>query len=315
MKALVTGCAGFIGSTLVERLLSEGLDVIGIDSFTDYYERAIKERNLDAFRDHPRFTFYDVDVADFPFDKQLEKDDAVFHLAAQAGVRASWGAEFDHYTHNNITATQRLLERVKDIGLSRFVFAGSSSVYGDAESFPTPEDVAPAPISPYGMTKLASEHLCRIYRVAHGVPTVSLRYFTVFGPRQRPDMAFHRWCKAAVTGAPIVVYGDGKQTRDFTYVSDAVAATFAAMTAKDAVGEAINVGGGEQISVNDVIRKLEEIHGTKVERQNDGEQRGDVRHTSADVARAKRLLDYKPRVSVADGLEKEYAWIRRLYGA
>ncbi|MCZ7585538.1 MAG: NAD-dependent epimerase/dehydratase family protein [Deltaproteobacteria bacterium] len=314
MKILVTGCAGFIGSTLAAKLLGEGRDVIGVDCFTDYYDRWIKERNLEPLLPRKNFRFIEQDVATLDVRSILERGDAIAHEAAQAGVRASWGSNFQTYTHHNITATQSLLESVKDLGLSRFVLAGSSSVYGDALRLPTFEDDTPQPISPYGVTKLASEHLCRLYHKNYGVPAVVLRYFTVYGPKQRPDMAFHKWCKAALADEPLPLFGDGEQTRDFTFVDDAVAATAAALEAPNVEGEIINVGGGRRITVNGVLGVLESIHGRPIKRTDKGRQKGDVRHTGADVSKAERLLGFSPKVSLEDGLRLEYAHMKKLYG-
>src|SRR5215203_4210459 len=224
MKALVTGAAGFIGSHLVSALLDRGTEVVGLDCFTDYYARDIKEANLDVNRRRPRFTFVEARIQDADLATLLDDVSQVFHLAAQAGVRKSWGRDFRIYTDNNVDATQQLLEACLGRPLHRFVYASSSSLYGDNASIPMREDALPQPVSPYGVTKLAAEQLCHLYKVNHGVPTTALRYFTVYGPRQRPDMAFNRFIRASLDGQPISLYGDGEQTRDFTFVSDAVAA-------------------------------------------------------------------------------------------
>jgi nucleoside-diphosphate-sugar epimerase len=314
MRVLVTGCAGFIGSTLAQKLLDDKCDVIGVDCFTDYYERWIKERNLKPLLACQKFKFIEQDVAALNVADLIGNGDAIYHGAAQAGVRASWGKSFQVYTHHNITATQRLLESVKELNLRRFVFAGSSSVYGDALRLPTLETDMPQPISPYGVTKLAGEHLCRLYWVNHGVPTATVRYFTVFGPRQRPDMAFHKWCRAALTGAKLPIFGDGEQTRDFTYVGDAVDASIAAIFAPNAPGEVMNVGGGNRITVNGVLEILARIHGGRLNIVDEGNQKGDVRHTCADVEKAKRIIGYDPKVGIEEGLRGEYEYIKQLYG-
>ncbi|HAC46969.1 MAG TPA: UDP-glucose 4-epimerase, partial [Chloroflexi bacterium] len=228
MKVIVTGAAGFIGSHLSERLLADGHEVVGIDCFTDYYRRARKEQNLEAARSHRNFSFEELDLVDADLTAALEGADVVYHLAGQPGVRPSWGHQFDRYTRDNIIATQRLLEHLKGSHLKRLVFAGSSSVYGDAEAFPTRESALPRPVSPYGVTKLAAEHLAHLYTRNFDIPAVSVRYFTVYGPRQRPDMAFSRFMQALADGDPIEVFGDGEQTREFTYVSDAVEGTIKA---------------------------------------------------------------------------------------
>src|SRR5688572_27616907 len=228
MKALVTGTAGFIGSTLSERLVAGGADVVGIDCFTDYYPREIKERNLTALRRHPGFRMVESSIADADLDRVLADRTHVFHLAAQAGVRKSWGRDFATYTVNNIEATQLLLEALVGRPIERVVYASSSSVYGDEAPIPMREDSLPRPVSPYGVTKLSAEQLCHLYFVNHGVPTVSLRYFTVYGPRQRPDMGFNRFFTAILNDRPLTQYGDGLQTRDFTFVADAAWATHTA---------------------------------------------------------------------------------------
>jgi len=240
--ALVTGCAGFIGSTLTERLLALGTRVTGVDCFTDYYDPALKRRNLERAAREPAFRLLELDLGRDDLGG-LPEVDVVFHQAAQPGVRASWGAEFAQYTHHNVLATQRLLERYRGRTLERFVYASSSSVYGDAERYPTDEELLPRPFSPYGVTKLAAEHLTLLYGRNFGMPVAALRYFTVYGPRQRPDMAFHRFCRAMLRGEPITVYGDGRQSRDFTFISDAVEANLRAWRQSAPQG-VYNVGGG-----------------------------------------------------------------------
>jgi UDP-glucose 4-epimerase len=309
MKCLVTGAAGFIGSHLCDRLLARGHEVVGVDCFTDYYARSLKEANLVAARRHPRFAFIADDLNQMDLVGLIAPGDWVFHQAAQAGVRASWGENFRLYTELNINATQRLLEVCKEARPARFVYASSSSVYGDTQKFPEHEDDHPRPISPYGVTKLAAEHLCVLYYKAFGVPTVSLRYFTVYGPRQRPDMAFHKWCRAALADHEVPLFGDGEQTRDFTYVDDIVDGVLASATAECA-GQVINLGGGHRVTVNEVLAELEAIHGRPLRRANEGRQKGDVRHTAADITRAQELLGYRPKVALADGLRAEYDWMK-----
>src|SRR6185295_3947627 len=287
MNALVTGAAGFIGSTLTERLLADGADVIGIDCFTDYYPRPIKERNLAAPLAHPRFRFVESRIQDVDLPAVLKDRTHVFHLAAQAGVRKSWGRDFAIYTANNIEATQTLLEAACGMTtLERFVYASSSSVYGDHTPMPMREDAVPRPVSPYGVSKLAAEQLCYLYFSNYGVPAVSLRYFTVYGPRQRPDMGFHKFLRATILGEPISLFGDGDQTRDFTFVSDAVAANVAA--AKRGVpGRVYNIGGGSRVSVNQVLEMIGRIAGRKPLVNVDPVQKGDMRHTYADTSLAR----------------------------
>ncbi len=312
MQALVTGVAGFIGSHLAERLLQRGWAVRGVDAFLDYYPRPVKESNLQGALAHPAFQFLEEDlvVADCP--RLLDGVDVVFHLAAQAGVRRSWGDNFQVYTSNNIDATQRLLEAAarRSEPLKAFVFASSSSVYGDAETFPMREDGPTRPISPYGVTKLACEALCALYAKAPlGVPSVALRYFTVFGPRQRPDMAFNRFIRAMLSGEPLHVFGDGEQTRDFTYVADAVEATIQAAESGRA-GAVYNIGGGARVTVNEVIRILARVAGMDPEVRYQEAQRGDMRHTAADISRAQAELGYRPTYDLEEGLSREYSWLK-----
>ncbi len=308
MKALVTGAAGFIGSTLAERLVADGADVVGIDCFTDYYPRALKERNLAALRQSQAFRFVEDDLLTVD-PAVLDGVTHVFHLAAQAGVRKSWGRDFDIYVANNISATQRLLELCAGRSLDRFVYASTSSVYGDEAAIPMREDARLQPLSPYGVSKLAAEHLGHLYHVNHGVPFVALRYFTVYGPRQRPDMGFHRFLTAAMDGTPLARYGDGEQTRDFTYVDDAVAATVAAGT-HGHPGGIYNVGGGSRVTVNHVFDLIGRITGLPVTIDQQPSQKGDMRDTYADTSRAARDLGFAPSVTLEQGLTQEYAWLR-----
>jgi nucleoside-diphosphate-sugar epimerase len=308
---VVTGAAGFIGSHLTERLLAAGHEVVGIDCFSDYYERTRKEQNLEAARDHANFHFEEVDLVDADLPPLLDGAAVVYHLAGQPGVRPSWGSQFDGYVRDNIIATQRLLEGLKGTQIKRLVFAGSSSVYGDAEMFPTKESALPRPVSPYGVTKLAAEHLTHLYTRNFGVPVVSVRYFTVYGPRQRPDMAFSRFMQALSAGQDIEVFGDGEQTREFTYVSDAVEGTIKASTA-DVLGQVFNLGGGSRVTVNHVLATLEEISGIKVRRQNLPAAPGDPRHTGASINLARERLGWEPRVSLREGLDKQWRWFREM---
>jgi nucleoside-diphosphate-sugar epimerase len=310
-KAVVTGAAGFIGSHLTERLLAEGHEVLGIDSFTDYYRRARKEQNLAAARGHRNFSFEELDLVDADLTAVLEGADVVYHLAGQPGVRPSWGHEFDRYVRDNVVATQRVLEQLKGSRIKRLVFAGSSSVYGDAESFPTRESAVPHPVSPYGVTKLAAEHLAHLYTRNFDIPAVSVRYFTVYGPRQRPDMAFSRFMQALSDGEEIEVFGDGEQTREFTYVSDAVEGTIKAATA-DVVGQVFNLGGGSRVTVNQVLATLEEISGMKVRRRELPAAPGDPRHTGASINLARERLGWEPRVSLREGLTKQWRWFQEI---
>jgi nucleoside-diphosphate-sugar epimerase len=303
----VTGVAGFIGSHLSERLLAGGDEVVGIDTFTDYYARTRKEQNLEASRSHDNFHFKEADLVEANLPQLLDGAGVVYHLAGQPGVRPSWGSQFDRYVRDNIIATQRLLEALKEAPIERLVFAGSSSVYGDAEMFPTKESALPRPVSPYGVTKLAAEHLTHLYTRNFGTPVVSVRYFTVYGPRQRPDMAFSRFMKALAAGDEIEVFGDGEQTREFTYVSDAVDGTIKASNA-DVVGKVFNLGGGSRVTVNQVLATLEEISGIKVRRQNLPAAPGDPRHTGASINLARERLGWEPRVSLREGLARQWEW-------
>ena len=306
-RVVVTGAAGFIGSHLCERLLALGHKVVGIDSFTDYYDRARKEQNLEGSRAHPEFTFEELDLVDADLQRALRGANVVYHLAGRPGVRPSWGEQFDSYVRDNILATQRLLECLKDTPVDRLVFAGSSSVYGDAEMFPTKESALPRPVSPYGVTKLAAEHLTLLYTKNFGLPVVSVRYFTVYGPRQRPDMAFARFMQALADGEPIQVFGDGEQTREFTYVSDAVEGTIKAAAA-DVVGQIFNLGGGSRVTVNRVLATLEDISSMKVKRKILPAAPGDPMHTGASINLARERLGWEPRVSLREGLTKQWDW-------
>src|SRR3954454_16307445 len=300
-RALVTGAAGFIGSHLCDRLLEGGVAVLGVDRLSDYYDPAIKSSNVARLSAHQGFTFVEADIVEVAEPALLEGIDVVYHLAGQPGVRPSWGRTFEIYANDNVMATQAMLEAAKEVPLERFVYASSSSVYGNAERFPTSETDRPQPLSPYGVTKLAAEHLCSLYANSYGVPTVSLRYFSVYGPRQRPDMAFHRFIKAATAAEPLRIFGDGLQTRDFTYVGDIVAATMAA--AETGVpGEVYNVAGGSRVTVLDVLGILERVLDTRIDVHHEEAARGDARDTSGDTAKAARDLGYAPSVSLEDGL-------------
>lgn len=313
MTMLVTGVAGFIGSTLAEALIRRGDTVVGIDCFTDYYGRDIKERNLAWLRQQPGFRFVESPLQTVDLDDLLSGVTHVFHLAAQAGVRKSWGSDFLTYTTHNVDATQRLLEAVKDRALTRFVYASSSSVYGDAVAIPMREDAMVQPLSPYGVTKLAAEHLCLLYTANYGVPTVSLRFFTVYGPRQRPDMGFHRFMRAALDQAPITLYGDGEQTRDFTFVDDIVGALMAAGD-RGPAGGVYNIGGGSRVSINAVLDQIAQIAGHPLDIRREAAQKGDMRDTFADTSRARTDLGFAPSTSLAAGLRAEFDWLKGLRG-
>ena len=310
MKAVVTGVAGFVGSHLAERLLDSGAEVTGVDCLTDYYARSLKQANLDGLQRHPRFHFVveSVQRADWP--RLLDGTTYVFHLAAQAGVRRSWGTDFSIYTGCNVEATQVLLEACVGSSIARLVYASSSSVYGDGVQIPMREDARPQPVSPYGVTKLAAEHLCRLYWVNYHVPAVSLRYFTVYGPRQRPDMAFNRFLRAIQAGHAIALYGDGEQTRDFTFVGDAVTATVAAAD-HGVPGDVYNIGGGSRVSMNHVVELMETCTHRTAKIDREPAQKGDMRDTYADTARARDHLGFAPQTRLEDGIRAEYDWLSR----
>jgi UDP-glucuronate 4-epimerase len=310
MSTLVTGCAGFVASHLTERLLAEGETVLGIDCFNDNYGRAQKLRNLSQARDWDSFEFLPIDLSRGDLTDVVAECDTVYHLAAEPGVRSSWGERFERYAQNNVIATQHLLEALRQKPETRLVYASSSSIYGQAESLPTREDVTPRPLSPYGVTKLSAEHLCHLYFENYGLKTVSLRYFTVFGPRQRPDMAFNIFCRAALAGEPITVYGDGTQTRDFTYVDDVVAATLAAGRVPSVTfGQAYNIGGGFRTSLGEALDTIAEFADRPLDVQYSAWEHGDVRDTGADTTRAHEDLCFAPRVQLNEGLQAEFDWI------
>lgn len=314
MRALVTGAAGFIGSHLTEHLVDEGWDILAVDCLSPYYDVAQKRANVAEME---RTTAIDVRLDDLrttDVRALLDGVDVIFHQAGQPGVRASW-KEFDSYVEQNITVTRRLLEAARAVSMTRFVFASSSSVYGNALSYPTREDTLPRPQSPYGVTKLAAEHLCGVYARNWGVPTVSLRYFTVFGPRQRPDMAMHRLVDAALTGARFPMFGDGRQVRDFTYVGDIVAANIAAATTDVAPGTVINVAGGCATTLADVIRTVERLTGRAVELERRAPQPGDVHRTGGAVDVAKKVLGWTAKTSIDEGLEHQVRWHQQRHGA
>ncbi|MEO0405992.1 MAG: NAD-dependent epimerase/dehydratase family protein [Cyanobacteria bacterium P01_A01_bin.135] len=311
---VVTGVAGFIGSHLAQALLDQAHTVIGVDQFNPYYDPQLKRQNVANLQQNSNFKLIEGDIQALDWPGLLADTDVVYHQAAQAGVRASWGEGFRSYTEQNINATQILLEAAKTANLQRFIYASSSSIYGNAITLPTQETICPQPVSPYGITKLAGEQLCHLYHQSYQVPTVSLRYFTVYGPRQRPDMAFHKFFKAALTGDSITIYGDGQQTRDYTFIQDAIAANLAAAEAPDAAGEVFNIGGGSRVGLMEVIDTMEAVSDRPIQRQHIEQARGDARHTAADITKARRILGYQPQVSLQEGLAAEWQWIQKLYG-
>jgi UDP-glucose 4-epimerase len=309
-SVLITGGAGFIGSHLAERCLERGWRVVAVDAFTDYYDEQLKRRNVARVLGAAGYDLIAADLLELDLNELVGPVARVFHLAAQPGVRISW-EQFELYTRLNVIATHRLLEAARNASLERVVIASSSSVYGDAETLPTREDIAPCPVSPYGVTKVATEQLAHVYWRNFGVPTVCLRYFTVYGPRQRPDMAFNRLVSRALDGEPFEVYGDGEQTRDFTFVADAVAGTVAA-SERGRPGAAYNIGGGSNRSMNSVLETLSSLLGRPVERVYREPQRGDARDTAADISRARGDLGYEPSYDFQAGLESQLAWQRAL---
>lgn len=308
MRYVVTGAAGFIGSALCDHLLNDGHDVVGVDSFTDYYARRIKEDNIRDALAHPAFKLVELDLASAELEPLMRGSDGVFHLAAQPGVRQSWGTEFSAYVRDGILATQRVLEACRIERVPRVVYASSSSVYGNAATLPVSEDAPLRPISPYGISKHAGEQLCSAYGDGYGMHVAVLRYFTVYGPRQRPDMAFHRFIKCALTGGTIHVYGDGSQTRDFTFVDDAVAGTAAAME-RGRSGAVYNLGGGARWAVRDILTAIERIAGKPLVLEQTSAQLGDVGHTAADTTRAQSELGFAPSTDVISGLSREAEWL------
>lgn len=312
MKSLVTGVAGFIGSHLAEKLVKEGHDVVGIDVFAPYYSKELKKDNIKKLLKNKKFTFIQEDILKTDLKKLLKNIDLVFHLAAQAGVRASWGKYFKVYIDNNIYATQLLLETAKECRkLKKIIFASSSSIYGDTKDLPIREDTLPVPVSPYGVTKLAAEKLCSLYWKNYKVPAVSLRFFSVYGPRQRPDMAFNIFTRNIIQGKTINVFNEGNQTRDFTFVSDIVNGIV--LSLKEGVeGGVFNLGGGNRVSLMKVIKIIESILKIKAKIKMDAAQKGDVKDTWADISKAKRILKYNPQVNIEEGLKAEIDWIKGL---
>ena len=318
MIHVVTGCAGFIGSKLTDRLLASGGEVIGVDCFRDYYPVDLKQRNLEAASSSEAFELLRLDLSADSLEQLDDRvgggDLTVYHLAAQAGVRKSWGKSFEVYARDNIIATQKLLEWAGGKkGLVNFVFASSSSVYGDVEDLPMREDITvPRPHSPYGVTKLAAENLVRLYSDNYGLPSVSIRFFTVYGPRQRPDMAFHRFIRAGLAGEPIEIYGNGSQTRDFTFVEDIVDGVLA--LGESTAGDTFNLGGGNRVALSEAVGMLEEVLGKSIEIRFMPTQKGDVPDTWASTEKARGSAGWKPATSLRKGLAAQVDWMLELLG-
>lgn len=308
MKTIVTGAAGFIGSHLCEELLQRGDTVVGVDCFLDNYQRARKEEQVAGLRVTAGFELIEARILDLDLPALLDGVDRVFHLAALPGVRPSWGGAFESYLMHNVLSTQALLEACRAAGTGRFIYASSSSVYGDTDVLPMHEGAATRPYSPYGVTKLAAEHMVRLYDRNFGVPTVSARYFTVYGPRQRPDMAIQRFLTAARDGTPIRVFGDGRQSRDFTYVGDIVEGTRRAAETGRA-GAVYNLGGGSRVTLEELIAMVEEVTGTRLQVSREAGKPGDVRCTEADCRAAQQDLDFIPATRLRDGLARHWQWL------
>jgi UDP-glucose 4-epimerase len=311
MNTVVTGVAGFIGSHLAEKLLGGNHQVTGVDNFLDNYPRESKERNLSRLKEHRNFSFLERDLLSGNCGELLSNVDVLFHLAGQPGVRSSWGRDFARYTDNNILVTQRLLEGARTNPVKKFVYASTSSVYGDTDDLPMRETGRTRPVSPYGVTKLSAEHLCYLYFKAYGVPTVSLRFFTVYGPRQRSDMFFHIAMRGLVRDEEVPLYDDGEQTRDFTYCSDIVNGIAAAGNSPH-LGEVFNLGGGARNSLLNAIAAIEKIAGRKLRLKRLNRQKGDVRHTFASIEHAREKLGYSPEVPLEEGLARQWEWIQTL---
>ncbi|MFJ5623713.1 NAD-dependent epimerase/dehydratase family protein [Peribacillus loiseleuriae] len=313
MKILVTGAAGFIGSHLCEKLLTDKNNkIIGVDTFTGPTPKKLKSVNLGNLLNNTRFRLIETDLLTADLEKLLEEIDIIYHLAGIPGVRSSWGKDFDPYVKNNISVTQRLLEAVKNKKLVKFIYASTSSVYGEVDGKVT-EDAYLSPLSPYGITKLTGEHLCNVYHKSFNIPIVTVRFFTVYGPRQRPDMAFHRFITQILKGETLSIFGDGTQTRDFTYVADCVEAIASIIYKDNVIGETINIGGKERASINEILTIIETLTGKKAMIDYLPKLLGEPTHTWADISKAQKMLNYNPKVSLREGITKEIEYIRSIY--
>lgn len=310
MRAFVSGAAGFVGSHLVNALLERGDDVVAIDCFTPYYDVAAKVANADTYRDSPRCTFVQADLRSDPLGALVDGIDVIFHQAAQPGVRQSWDHQFGDYASHNVLGTQRLLDAAAGASVGRFVYASSSSIYGNALTYPTREDMMPAPFNPYGVTKLAAEHLTRAYAQNFGLSTISLRYFTVYGPRQRPDMSIFRLIEAALTGGTFPMFGDGSQLREFTYVGDIVRANLLAGSVDVQPGEVCNVAGGSTISLRDLVDLVARESGATIAIDAQPAAPGDVTQNAGATDRALEVLGWRAEVDLVEGIRAQIEWHR-----
>ncbi len=311
-RCIVTGAAGFIGSHLSEVLIARGHDVIGIDAFIPYYPRSYKEKNVAGLRDTKAFTFHEADLRNADLNELIRGADVIFHLAAMAGLMKSW-SDFQSYSACNAEGTQRLLDAARDMEIPHFIYVSTSSVYGKEAT--GPEDSPLQPFSPYGITKLAGEQLCRAYEANFDLPITILRYFSVYGPRQRPDMAYHVMIRSLLLGEPFTQFGDGEQTRSNTFCMDSTQATLLAFEKREqALGQVFNVGGGEIVSLNTVREMLEDLIGQKIEVEIKPARPGDQKHTAAHIEKIRRVLGYNPTTTVYDGLKAQIEWQRQLEG-
>ncbi len=315
MKVLITGVAGFIGSNLCKKLLNAGIKCSGIDKLTDYYDIKQKRYNLKPLLGNSNFTFYEKDILKYDPDDLIKKNDFIIHLAAQSGVFKSWGKNFNIYVNNNLLTTQLLLETLIKYPKKKLIFASSSSIYGNTNKYPMREDNLLNPISPYGLTKLSCEKMIELYNYSYGINYLSLRFFTVYGPAQRPDMAFHKFFKSIVDHKPIYIYGDGNQVRDFTFVEDVTDFIKYLIISNTKWNYSLNVGGGHKITVNEVIDLIFSITGQFTILKHTEDQKGDMRVTHSDITLARQKFSYNPKYNIEQGLKEEWEWIQNYYSA